>query len=429
VLAPAAAVAESPSLAALGIKGEATLKNFSHFDETATDRRNFRDEGLLEITWSHRWERQGSLSLVLQARDDDAGLAEGITFQIPETSARRSLLAVKEAVATVRRGPFELGVGKQIFAWGTADAFNPTDRINPYDYLDILDNEKMAVWSAAARLEAGPASLTFVVVPFFTPSRLPLRNSRWTPLPPPGFVAVVDGREVPDRAVDNMQYAARLKTTVKGWDLSVSYYDGFEDTPAFRRSAAGLGPGVVVPRFTPVFTRARVAGADFSTTWRGFEFHGEGAFSFVESNGRQDDFQAIVGFNRTWDGLGLRWLERVVLILEYARETVLRTHPGSPIVEAGSAGQVGDLIADNAFRDTVVSRLRLEVSDDTKIQLTGLADLASGPSHYAQLKVSHRPRDAWLVEAGVDVLGGPRQSFWGRWRDNDRFFLSVKYFF
>jgi len=428
-LVPASGAAEPPSLAAVGIKGEVTFKNFSYFRETANDDQNFYDEGILEVGWRRRWEQWGSLSLVLQARGDDAGFAEGIRFQIPDTSEHRSILAVKEAVATLRRGPFELSLGKQMFAWGTADAFNPTDRINPYDYLDVPDSEKLGVYSAAARLGAGPASLTLVVVPFFTPSRLPLSDSRWTPVPPPGFIAVVDDRELPGRDIQNMQYAARLRATVSGWDFSASYYEGFEDLPAFRQSTAVVAPGVVVPRFTPVYTRIRAAGADFSTTWRGFEFHGEGAFTFVQSNGRRDDFQGIAGFNRTWDGLGLRWLERVTFILEYAREFALGSVRDSTIVEAGGASQVGDLLADNAFRDTVVGRLKLDVSDDTQVQLTGLLDLTQSPSYYVKLNVSHRLSAAWLVEAGLDLMGGARDTFWGRWRDNDRFSFLLRYLF
>lgn len=428
-LVPASGAAEPPGLAEVGIKGEVTFKNFSHFRETDNDDRNFRDEGILEVGWRRRWEQWGSLSLVLQARADDAGFAEGVRFQIPDTSEHRSILAVKEAVATLLRGPFELSLGKQIFVWGTADAFNPTDRINPYDYLDVLDSEKLGVYSAVARLGVGPASLTVVVVPFFTPSRLPLPDSRWTPAPPPGFIAVVDDRELPGRDIENMQYAARIRATVSGWDFSVSYYDGFEDIPAFRRSTAAVAPGVVVPRFTPVYTRVRVGGADFSTTWRGFEFHGEGAFTFVQSNGRRDDFQGIAGFNRTWDGLGLRWLERVTWILEYAREVPLGGVRDRTIVEPGGAFQVGDLLADNAFRDTVVGRLKLDVSDDTHVQLTGLLDLTRSSSYYARLNVSHRLSGAWLVEAGLDFMGGARDTFWGRWRDNDRFFFLLRYLF
>ncbi|MGH7391760.1 MAG: hypothetical protein ACREM3_20240 [Candidatus Rokuibacteriota bacterium] len=429
LLVPASGAAEPPSLAELGIKGEVTFKNFSHFQETDNDDRNFRNEVILEVGWLHRWERRGSLALVLQARGDDAGFAEGVRFQIPDTNEHRSILAVKEAVGTLLGGPVEVTAGKQIFAWGTADAFNPTDRINPYDYLDVLDNEKLGVYSAAARLGAGPASLTFAVVPFFTPSRLPLPDDRWTPVPPPGFTAVVDDRDLPGRAVENMQYAARLKATVGGWDLSLSYYDGFDDIPAFRASPATVAPGAVVPRFTPVYTRVRVAGADFSTTWRGFEFHGEGAFTSVQSNGRQDDFQGIVGFSHTWDGLGWRWLERTTLLLEYARQVLLGPVRDPTILKAGDSNQVGDLLADNAFRDTVVGRLRLDVDDETQVELAGLLDLTRSPSYYAQLKVSHRLRAAWFVEAGLDVMGGAGDTFWGRWRDNDRFFFLLKYYF
>jgi hypothetical protein len=33
------------------------------------------------------------------------------------------------------------------------------------------------------------------------------------------------------------------------------------------------------------------------------------------------------------------------------------------------------------------------------------------------------------VEGGVDVIAGPQDSVWGSWRDNDRAFALVKYFF
>jgi len=33
------------------------------------------------------------------------------------------------------------------------------------------------------------------------------------------------------------------------------------------------------------------------------------------------------------------------------------------------------------------------------------------------------------VEGGLDFFGGPRETLYGRWRDNDRFIFSVKYYF
>jgi hypothetical protein len=33
------------------------------------------------------------------------------------------------------------------------------------------------------------------------------------------------------------------------------------------------------------------------------------------------------------------------------------------------------------------------------------------------------------VETGVDFFAGARDTFYGRWRDNDRFFFMGKYYF
>ncbi|HYT84203.1 MAG TPA: hypothetical protein VEK86_12155, partial [Gemmatimonadales bacterium] len=67
--------------------------------------------------------------------------------------------------------------------------------------------------------------------------------------------------------------------------------------------------------------------------------------------------------------------------------------------------------------------------DDTQVQLTGLLDLTRSPSYYTKLNVSHRLGAAWHVEAGLDLMGGARDTFWGRWRDNDRFFFLLRYLF
>jgi hypothetical protein len=237
----------------------------------------------------------------------------------------RSVLGLKEAALTVRPGGgVDVSLGKQIFAWGTADFYNPTDNLNPYDFLDPIDNEKTGVYSVASRLTVGPSSLVFVIVPVFTPSRAPFGKSRWTPVP--DSPVILDSREVPEPAWDNIQYATRARTTLAGWDVSASYYDGFENTGVLRS----------VPddqlHFTPVFTRQKVAGLDFSTTFGKLEWHTEGAFKLVQRNGRHDRFQGITGVNYTWDEIGLKWLDQIALIFEYARETIL-TSTRRPIVE------------------------------------------------------------------------------------------------
>ena len=417
-----------PKLSDLGFKGQAVFKSFTHFSSTPNDDQAVVNEGLFQLEWARKLGAWGALKIVGEARDDDFGFTRGLHFQIPETSKHRSYLGLKEVTLAAHQGPFEVTVGKQIFAWGTADAFNPTDRLNPYDYLDPFDNEKLGVWSAAARVGTPRVSLVVVAVPFFTPSRLPLEHSRWTPTVPAGFVAVVDDPVRPAQDAAATQYAARLKTTVGGWDLSLSYYDGFEHTPVFRGSTIGLAPGVVLPRLTPVYTREKVPGADFSTTFGRFEVHGEAVARLVESNGRDDRFQGIAGLNYTLD-VGHRWLDQMLFVVEYARETVLRHHRHSDILDSDTVPLVGARLANNAFRDAVVGRIQAKLSEDTVLKLSGIADLAGAPSHYLQFKATHRVTDALHVEAGLDFLTGKPDTFWGRWGDNDRFFVVLRYLF
>jgi hypothetical protein len=434
VLAAPVLAADDPapatlSLADLGIKGTVVYKNFTHFDTTDTDRQHIRNEGLLQLEWARRLAPWSDARIVVDIRGDDAGFTDGVTFDIQDRSRRRSIVDLKEAVLGARGGPVAASAGKQIFAWGTGDAFNPTDNINAYDYLDVIDNEKIGVWSAALRLTAGPASVDFVVIPVFTPSRLPLPRSRWTPRLPAGFVGLVDDPEVPPVETDNMQYAARVKATLRGVDVSLSYYDGFEHTPVVRLSTAAVAPGVVLPRFTPVFTRVKVAGLDFSTTYGALEMHGETAFRFVEANGRDDRFQGIAGINYTWDSLPVAWLEQVVIVAEYAREETLSSRRHSNIQELGTVPGLGDLLAKNAFRDAVVGRILLKVSEKTQLEVSGTVDLVRSANYFVQPKLMHKLTDALHVEAGLDLFAGEPRTFWGRWRENDRFFFFMKYFF
>ena len=156
------------------------------------------------------------------------------------------------------------------------------------------------------------------------PSRLPEANSRWAPPPPPGVLAVLNDREVPGIELANVQFAARVRTTVAGGTCRRATTRDSTTCPSSARRASSRRPGLAVASLTPVFARIRAVGMDFSTTVRGIEVHGEAAVKFTPKNGREDRFQSIGGFTYTWDGLGFPWLDAVTLTLEYAGEIGLR---------------------------------------------------------------------------------------------------------
>jgi hypothetical protein len=117
------------TLASIGIKGTLTNKLAVYPDTTPNDSRHVQDEVILEVEWARRLTPWAELKLVGEVRKDTDGFDEDVNWQIPETSLHRSIVDLKEAVARFSRGPYEVSVGKQIFAWGTAEAFNPTDKV------------------------------------------------------------------------------------------------------------------------------------------------------------------------------------------------------------------------------------------------------------------------------------------------------------
>jgi hypothetical protein len=127
----AGAAAEPPAepesapftLASIGLKGTLTYKLAVYPETTPNDNRLVHNEGILEVEWARRLTPWAELKLVANARKDDKDFDEGLNFQIPETSLHRSILDLKEAVARFSRGAHEVSVGKQIFAWGTAESY------------------------------------------------------------------------------------------------------------------------------------------------------------------------------------------------------------------------------------------------------------------------------------------------------------------
>ncbi len=69
----------------------------------------------------------------------------------------------------------DLTIGRQRIAWGTADRFNPTDNLNPYDLEDILDFGR-AMGSDALSMQwyfTRNSSLQMVYIPRFQPASMP----------------------------------------------------------------------------------------------------------------------------------------------------------------------------------------------------------------------------------------------------------------
>ena len=139
----------------------------------------------------------------VEARLDSLGQVER-TWRVDwlDRGRRRPALAVRQATATLRRGRFVAGLGKQFIRWGKTDIVTPTDRFAPRDFLELANDDFLAVSGTRVQYEGGSHAIDVVWVPFFTPSRMPLSERRWAVVPENlGPFALVDlGAIFPDRS-------------------------------------------------------------------------------------------------------------------------------------------------------------------------------------------------------------------------------------
>lgn len=155
----------------------------------------------------------------------------------------------------------DLRLGRQVVAWGTADAINPTDVVNPRSLsLDaLLDRRVRRLPVPAVRAAFYPwpdVGLTAVGVLDFVAAPLPEQAVRET----------VQQRlygsgmqlDSPWLSMENLEagkryeLALRAETTVQGYDVYLSYFNGVEDLPVL-----WLGPGEPFPPDVRVYGRYR----------------------------------------------------------------------------------------------------------------------------------------------------------------------------
>ena len=154
-------------------------------------------------------------------------------------TVHRPALSVRRLTATITRGPLTLDVGKQFIRWGKTDIVTPTDRFAPRDFLNVVDTEFLAVTGVRAVVATDANTFEAVWVPWFTPSRTPLLDQRWTAVPTtvPPLTLEDGGRHLPEGSQAGVRWS---HTTAAGLEYSLSYFDGFNHLPDVDHRARDL---------------------------------------------------------------------------------------------------------------------------------------------------------------------------------------------
>ena len=181
-----------------------TYRGFGEIQSTIYAQTTPQDDQRVAVEARFRFEPAYSatdwltLSGSMDARLDTIDQVErSWRVDVLDRGVQRPALSVRDARATIRKGMLSIAAGKQFIRWGKADILNPTDRFAPRDFLEVTDDEYLAVIGTRVQYERGLHTVDLIWVPVFTPSRIPLVGGRWAPVPPEtsGGIGIVD-REI-----------------------------------------------------------------------------------------------------------------------------------------------------------------------------------------------------------------------------------------
>jgi hypothetical protein len=212
---------------------------------------------------------------------------------------------------------------------------------------------------------------------------------------------------------DSGQFAVRAGHVWNGFDLGVSFFTGYGYSPSFKlETISATETGLV-----PVYRREEVLAVSLAKEISGYTLRSEiGYFN----QDKEDDFVlGVIGIYREW-GCIFNTVDSLYTLLQYANE-----------MEPQDTDPVGFETIDfrRIFNNAILGKVTYSFDDSNtwKAKLTGVYNLNDHDS-YIEPAVTWSKRD-FNIEAGVDVMSGPRDTFFGGYSQNDRFFITMTYKF
>ncbi len=326
-------------------------------------------------------------------------------------------LRLGDAYVTLNLGDLTLSAGQKTVSWGSTDAINPVDVLNPRDLSFPLAGEKLPVPLVQATYYVDDTfKVEGVVLPAFIPSQPP--GQRWQVAPamtlPPG-VQIVERRapieERPELALENVQFGVRASAALNAWDVNLSYFHGFRSLPTMQATLEPTGtPGQFALQPLLSYDRIDVIGLDFAGVIGPVVLRGEAAYTITADGAGTDpaignhSAQAVLGGEYAFSGG-----PRVVVqgILDYT---------------APDAG-LGEADLDLKF----MTALSYQASSRTQLKMAWLQSLDGSGAISPQ--ASYSIADGVTAEASAYVFYGGDATEFGDWKDNSQLRVGLAYAF
>lgn len=316
-----------------------------------------------------------------------------------DRQTRRPSFEVRQLNATYTKKKLTVVLGKQFIRWGKADLLNPTDRFAPRDYLEVVDNDFLAVTAARATYGGQSNTIDLVWAPLFTPSRMPLLDQRWTNIP----LGIAIEQQAPSFP-GGSQFGARFNHIGAVAEYSLSFYDGFNNLPLFNISEP-QPLTVAVERYYP---QMRMYGADAAVPLKGITVKAEAAY-FTSTTRTEDEY--------------------ALYVVQVERQA------GEWFFIGGYAGQVisehrslYDFEPDRGLTSAFLGHAGYTIDTNRSVSLE-TAVRQNGQGVWVRLEYSQAFGAHWRATAAFNLIRGDQSDFLGQYRRNSHALLALRYSF
>jgi hypothetical protein len=362
------------------------------------------DSMLLRWEASYKLAPWFKLSGSFDARADSHRQSDrAARLDVDDRGIARPALSLRRLSATLHKGRITAELGRQFIRWGKTDILNPTDRFAPKDYLSsVVDSDFLGVSAARLTLATGGNTLDLVWQPWFTPSRTPLLNQRWTVIPPEtSGVSILDAGA---RYPDGSQAGVRWNHIGVGYEYSLCFFDGRNNLPLFNAAFDPLANAVALRRYYPAL---RLYGGDVAVPLSWITVKSEAAY-FTSSTPNTDEYVLYViqleRQVREWSFVG-----------GYAGEGVTRS-TGNPLQFA----------PDRGFARSFVGRAALTIDANRSLSVDAAARAAGS---FVRFEYSQAFGQHWRATGGLAWIRGDMADFLGQYRRNSYGLLAIRYSF
>jgi hypothetical protein len=328
-------------------------------------------------------------------------------------------------------------VGNQIVIWGKADEVSPLDNVNPEDFRDGFVRRrverKIPIPMMNVEWSQDVYKLQGLFIPFFRRAKLDLRGTNWALFDHSdqaiGPFAVEE--EKPPKTLDNSEVGVRFAGKVRALDYAVSYLRTRADLPAVGSLSAP--PGFQLPTLHPTLLDlarfAQATGQPIRLTHDHQHVFGLEFETVVGSIGLRGDIAYVA--DRSFLTRALRAMHRPVFQYivgaDYNGPSNLYVNFqfSQSVIQDYDKTILSFTKLTNEFNGTISKEL---FANNLKAALRYFYNITRASYYYnPYIVVQYWPNIN--IELGVDLIGGPRDTPVGFFRDNDQVYINLKVFF